>query len=117
MRKPRSRLRTTPKFVSFLNEAVAARRRKAIHVILDNSRIHSSKITGAALAGWGGRIQLHFLPPYSPEENRIERVWEDLHGNVTRNHTCPTMTTLMREVRYYLRKRVRQLRQRCRRAA
>lgn len=105
-------------FIALLAKLVATYpRAKVIHVILDNSRIHSSKITGAALAGWGGRIQLHFLPPYSPEENRIERVWQDLHGNVTRNHTCPTMTTLMREVRYYLRKRVRQLRQRCRRAA
>jgi hypothetical protein len=28
-----------------------------------------------------------------------------LHANVTRNHTCRTMTALMREVRYYLRKR------------
>ncbi len=105
-------------FIALLAKLVASYpRAKVIHVILDNSRIHSSKITGAALAGWGGRIALHFLPPYSPEENRIERVWEDLHGNVTRNHTCATMTALMREVRYYLRKRVRQLRQRCRKAA
>jgi transposase len=105
-------------FIALLAKLVASYpQAEVIHVILDNSRTHTSKITQAALRGWGGRIALHFLPPYSPEENRIERVWEDLHGNVTRNHTCPTMTALMREVRYYLRKRVRQLRQRCRRAA
>jgi len=78
-----------------------------IHVILDNYRIHDSKIVQAALRGWGGRIQLHFLPPYCPNDNKIERVWQDLHANVTRNHTCPDMTALMREVRYYLRKRNR----------
>jgi len=78
-----------------------------IHVILDNYRIHDSKIVQAALRGWGGRIQLHFLPPYCPNDNKIERVWQDLHANVTRNHTCPNMTVLMREVRYYLRKRNR----------
>jgi transposase len=80
-----------------------------IHVILDNYRIHDSKIVQAALRGFGDRIQLHFLPPYCPNDNKIERVWEDLHANVTRNHTCPDMMALMREVRYYLRKRNRRL--------
>jgi transposase len=73
-----------------------------IHVILDNYRIHDSKITQAALAGLGGRIQLHFLPPYCPNHNRIERRWEDLHANVTRNHTCPNMDALLSEVRDFL---------------
>jgi transposase len=80
-----------------------------IHVILDNYRIHDSKIVHAALRGFDGRIQLHFLPPYCPDHNRIERVWQDLHANVTRNHRCPNMTSLMSEVRYYLRKRNRNL--------
>jgi transposase len=78
-----------------------------IHVVLDNYRIHKSKITQAALLGYGGRIRLHFLPPYCPNDNKIERVWEDLHANVTRNHGCQEMTSLMIEVRYYLRKRNR----------
>jgi transposase len=83
---------------------------KVIHVVLDNYRIHKSDIVHAALAGYlRGRIELHFLPPYSPDHNRIERVWQDLHANVTRNHTCPTMAALMHEVRYYLRKRNRKL--------
>lgn len=83
-----------------------------IHVVLDNYRIHDSKITRIALAGCGGRIQLHFLPPYCPNDNKIERTWKDLHANVTRNHTCRDMQALMREVRYYLRKRNRQIEER-----
>jgi transposase len=79
-----------------------------IHVILDNYRIHDSKITQAALAGLGGRIQLHFLPPYCPNHNRIERRWEDLHANVTRNHTCPNMDALLSEVRDFLRRQNRE---------
>ena len=64
----------------------------------------------AALAGYlSGRIDLQFLPPYSPDHNRIERLWQDLHANVTRNHRCPNMATLMRDVRYYLHKRNRKL--------
>jgi transposase len=80
---------------------------KVIHVILDNYGIHSSKIAAVALANFAARVRLHFLPPYSPDENAIERVWQDLHANVTRNHTCASMTELMRNVRYYLRKRNR----------
>jgi transposase len=77
-------------------------RAQVIHVILDNYKIHDSKITQAALCGFGGRIRLHFLPPYCPQENRIERVWEDLHANVTRNHGCRTMNALLVQVREYL---------------
>ena len=78
-----------------------------IHVILDNYGIHSSKIIAVALSHFAARVRLHFLPPYSPDHNAIERVWQDLHANVTRNHRCADMAELMREVRYYLRKRNR----------
>jgi transposase len=83
-------------------------RARVIHVILDNFKIHSSNVIGIALAHFARRVRLHFLPPYCPDYNRIERVWQDLHANVTRNHQCAGMTELMREVRYYLRKRNRQ---------
>jgi transposase len=84
-------------------------RARAIHVILDNYKIHSSNVIGIALAHFARRVRLHFLPPYCPDYNRIERVWQDVHANVTRNHKCPGMTELMREVRYYLRKRNRRV--------
>jgi transposase len=82
---------------------------KRIHLILDNYRIHSSLQTQAALARLDGRVVLHFLPPYCPDHNRIERVWRDLHDNVTRNHQCRTMKELMSEVYHWLKKRDRQL--------
>jgi transposase len=82
---------------------------KRIHLILDNYRIHSSRQVELVLAKLGDKVQLHFLPPYCPDHNRIERVWRDLHGNVTRNHQCRTMNELMKEVRWYLRKRDKEL--------
>jgi transposase len=82
---------------------------KRIHLILDNYRIHSSLQVKAALARLDGRVVLHFLPPYCPDHNRIERVWRDLHDNVTRNHQCRTMNELMAEVYYWIQKRSRQL--------
>jgi len=78
---------------------------KRIHLILDNYRIHSSLQTQAALTQLEGRVVLHFLPPYCPDHNRIERVWRDLHADVTRNHQCRNMKELMEEVHYWVRKR------------
>lgn len=75
---------------------------RRIHIILDNYKIHSSQRTQMALAALADRVVLHFLPPYCPDHNRIERTWKDLHDNVTRNHTCRSMRELMREVRAYL---------------
>jgi len=89
---------------------------KVIHVILDNYRIHSSRITEWALKCAGGRIMLHFLPPYCLNHNKIERRWEDLHGNVTRNHRCADMASLMREVRGYLQRQNRKASKASRRA-
>ena len=72
-----------------------------IHVILDNYGIHDSYETQAALEDLP-RIRLHFLPPYCPDENRIERLWLDLHANVTRNHKHTSLLTLCPEVIQYL---------------
>ncbi len=90
-----------------LTEAYAHAR--VIHVILDNYKIHKSNIIGIALAHFASRVRLHFLPPYCPDYNRIERVWQDLHAQVTRNHQCASMKELMGDVRYYLRKRNRRV--------
>jgi transposase len=82
---------------------------KVIHVILDNYGIHKSNQTLLAVSSCKKRIRLHFLPPYCPDHNKIERTWEDLHANVTRNHRCSTMDELMSETRGYLRRRNQQL--------
>lgn len=82
-----------------------------IHVILDNYCIHSTRQVEVTLATeQGQRIRLHFLPPYCPDHNRIERTWKDLHDNVTRNHTCADMSELMKHVRRYLNARNRRKR-------
>jgi transposase len=76
---------------------------KAIHIILDNYSIHDSLQVRLALKSAAAqKLTLHFLPPYCPDDNRIERIWRDLHDNVTRNHRCATMEELMAEVRIYL---------------
>ena len=73
-----------------------------IHVVLDNFRIHSSKQVQAWMKQNGQRIRLHFLPPYCPDHNKIERKWRDLHADVTRNHRCKTIEELMENVERWL---------------
>ncbi len=95
--------KTSALFIALLEELLTLySQARVIHLVLDNYRIHDSKIVQAALRGWKGRIQFHFLPPYCPDDNRIERLWEDLHANVTRNHACATLGELMCEVHAYL---------------
>jgi transposase len=83
----------------------ACRELDVIHLILDNYIVHKSRLTQAWLREHGVRLRLHFLPPYCPNENRIERLWLDLHANVTRNHLCRTMGELMQAVHRYLAER------------
>jgi transposase len=77
--------------------------KRVIHVILDNYSIHGSRRTRAWLAQHGGKFRLHFLPPYSPDDNRIEVcVFRHLHPAVTYNHTEPTIEDLMANVLRWL---------------
>jgi transposase len=77
-------------------------RARRIHLIVDNYGVHKSHAVGRLLDALGGRVVLHFLPPYCPDANRIERVWQDLHANVTRNHRCKTINHLLANARRYL---------------
>jgi len=79
---------------------------RKIHVVLDNFSIHTTQLVKSSLeTPEGRRLVLHFLPPYCPDHNRIERTWQDVHANVTRNHKCATMADLMRNVHTYIRSR------------
>ena len=92
--------------------------KRLIHVIVDNYAIHASRQTRAWLGEHGRRLRLHFLPPYCPDDNRIERrVWREVHANVTRNHDCDSIEQLMGEVVYHLMSRNRAAKKRWLRCA
>jgi transposase len=61
-----------------------------IHVFLDNARYHHAKLVREWLAQPGRRIKLHFIPPYCPHLNPIERLWGVMHRNVTHNKCYAT---------------------------
>jgi transposase len=90
-------------FIAMLHKLVESYpNAKVIHVVLDNFKIHDSKASRAAVETLAGKVALHWLPPYCPDHNKIERTWLDLHANVTRNHNCRDMNQLMKEVINYL---------------
>lgn len=67
------RRHTGEAFVRFLDEAVVGRRRKKVHVILDNLSAHKT----AAVKAWVAEhpnVQLHFTPTYSSWLNQVE-IW------------------------------------------
>jgi len=61
---------------------------KTVHVICDNAGFHTSHEVIESLGKHEGRIEVHLLPNYSPDDNPIERVWWHLHEDITRNHRC-----------------------------
>ena len=85
-------------------------RARRIHWVLDNYGIRSSRRVKEYLREQGGLFRLHFLPPYCPEHNDIERLWREVHANVTRNHRCKTLEELIRRVVWYLHREATRLR-------
>ena len=58
---------------------------RVIHVFLDNARQHHAKALKPFLERPDCRVRLHFLPPYAPHLNPIERLWGVMHRHVTHN--------------------------------
>ena len=62
----------------------------AIHVFLDNARCHHAKILQPGLQRSERQGKLHFLTPYAPHLNPIERLWGVMHKWVTHNRHYAT---------------------------
>jgi len=56
----------------------AYRGKKKIHLIIDNARYYKNRELQAYLRKRKCRIKIHWLPPYSPNLNFIERLWHYL---------------------------------------
>lgn len=80
----------------------SSQRAEKLHLILDNCLIHKSRQTMSWLEKFGARLILHFLPPYSPEHNVIQRLWKQMHDQVTRNHSHRTMEDLFCAIEQFL---------------
>jgi transposase len=73
---------------AFLTQLILANPlKKNIHLIWDNAGYHKSKKIQDFVSKTN--ITLHYLPPYSPNLNPIERLWKIMHEQVTYNRYYP----------------------------
>lgn len=95
---------TATVFLNFLRRMIKDNRRK-VFLIADGHPAHKSKVVKSWLADNADKIELFFLPPYSPEINPDEYVNNDLKVNAVRSKAPKNQQELMRNVRTHMNKR------------
>jgi transposase len=77
-------------FLCFLRRLVRRYRTRKVFLIMDNGPCHNLPAHGKAwLRKNAARIELHRLPPYSPELNPTEGVWKTTRKLTTHNRFFP----------------------------
>ncbi|MEW5804969.1 MAG: IS630 family transposase [bacterium] len=94
---------TTQVFIKFLNRLIKDAGRK-VFLILDNLRVHHAKELGKWLKKNKKKIELFYLPAYSPELNPDEYLNCDLKGGVKSGIPARDQKALERKVLSHLRK-------------
>ncbi len=69
--------------IEFMGKIRTQHGSKTIHLILDKSGYHRSSLVAEKASQIN--IKLHFLPPYSPNLNPIERLWKVMHEQARNN--------------------------------
>jgi len=90
-----------PQFCEFLDRLMHGRRRK-IFLIVDGHSMHKAKAVQAHIARFEGRLELFFLPPYSPELNPDELVWNHVKTHTVGKMICQTFEELQQNVESFL---------------
>lgn len=90
-------------FVSFLSRLLVGARHP-IFLIVDGHPTHKAKATQRFVASTAGRLRLFFLPPYSPELNPDEHVWNDLKNNAIGRTAITGPDQMKREVLSHMRR-------------
>jgi transposase len=76
---------------------------RTVFLIVDGHPAHKAKMVNKFIETVKDRFQLFFLPPYSPELNPDERVWNDLKNNAIGKQAIATPAQLRRAVTSHLR--------------
>lgn len=75
--------------------------RYTVHIIWDNAGYHCSKAVQAFSETLG--IKIHYLPPYSPNLNPIERLWKIMHEQVTYNKYYEKFSDFTEAIQHFFR--------------
>jgi len=68
------------RFVEFLKDFRRGGRGR-VFLVVDGHPSHHAKVVQRYVAGTGGMLELHFLPPYAPDLNPDEFVWQHAKTN------------------------------------
>jgi transposase len=88
-------------FLEFL-ENVMKRYDGRIFMVLDNARIHHAKLLLPFLNLNKERLNLMFLPPYSPKLNLIEGLWKWMKARVINNVFYGKTSEISKNVKSFL---------------
>jgi transposase len=83
----------TPNMSRFLRQISKAHPNKYIIMVLDGASTHKSKSLVIP-----SNVALILLPPYSPELNPSERIWNSLRRDYIANRYFPTLEEAMEQV-------------------
>jgi len=89
-------------FIDFIKRLLHGSHRM-IFLIVDGHPVHKAKMVTRFIETVKDRFQLFFLPPYSPELNPDERVWNDLKNNTIGKQVITTPLKLRDAVISHLR--------------
>jgi transposase len=93
--------------IGFLRRLVREFPARRVHLILDGHPVHHAKAVGAWVGRHAERIELHFLPGYSPQLNPVELLNHDVKANAAGRRAARSAQELAGELRAYLRGRQR----------
>ena len=99
---------TAAVFIEVLGRLVRDSGGRKVHLIVDGHPVHRAKAVSAWVGRHGDRIELHFLPGYSPELNPVELLNQDVKANAAGRRRARSAAELAKELRSYLRRRQRQ---------
>jgi transposase len=95
-------------FIDFLRRLLRDCGGRKVHLIVDGHPVHRAKLVNAWIGRHADRIQLHFLPGYSPELNPVELLNHDVKANAAGRRRPRSAGELRNELQGYLRRRQRQ---------
>lgn len=90
------------RFIDFLKRLIHGVEQK-VFLIVDGHPVHKAQSVIRFVESHKDRLRLFYLPPYSPELNPDERVWNDLKNNAVGKQVITTPKELHRAVISHLR--------------
>jgi transposase len=94
-------------FIEFLKRLLLNQKR-SISLIVDGHRVHKSKKVKEFVASTKGKLKIYYLPPYSPELNPDEQVWNSAKSKLSKktNKSASALDRMVTSIMHSIQKNV-----------